>query len=373
MHDQLSPTSSPMPSSSLAFRNFSQTCKSPETRGTYTKFVNRFMNYLQIPRGEYDKLLEKDPKIIQMDICDYITFLRQIHASPATISLNVAALTKFFTMNDIISLNWKKIKSFEPEKEKVAEDRPYTHEEIKSLLDKSSDRNRAIILLMSSSGVRVGVVSQLRIKDLKAIDRYNIYKINVYPRSKLSAYVTFCTPECRNAIDGYIDWRKRFGERITDDSPLFRRDFNVHGNLVRDIRKITRATIMRFMSKLVRDAGLRNMPLENQGYKRAEIMLSHGFRKFFETNAFKAGMDNMYLRRLMGQKSGLEDAYLKLSEEELLEGDSKHTGYIGIIDQLTINEENRLKRENIILKNEVGEIRQALDELEKVKKHLGLS
>ena len=34
----------------------------------------------------------------------------------------------------------------------------------------------------------------------------------------------------------------------------------------------------------------------------------------------------------MGQQSGLEDAYLKLSEEELLEGDSKHAGYVDIID-----------------------------------------
>jgi phage FluMu gp28-like protein len=55
-------------------------------------------------------------------------------------------------------------------------------------------------------------------------------------------------------------------------------------------------------------------------------------------------MDHIYIRRLMGQKSGLEDSYLKLSEEELLEGDSKHIGYIGVIDQLTINEENKLKR-----------------------------
>ena len=39
----------------------------------------------------------------------------------------------------------------------------------------------------------------------------------------------------------------------------------------------------------------------------------------------------------------LEDSYLKLTEEELLEGDSKHVGYMGIIDQLTINEENRCK------------------------------
>ena len=85
------------------------------------------------------------------------------------------------------------------------------------------------------------------------------------------------------------------------------------------------------------------MPTEKK-VKRLEIMTNHGFRKFFEKHAYEAGMDHMYIRRLMGQKSGLEDAYLKLSEEELLEGDNRHVGYIGIIDQLTIDESHRLKK-----------------------------
>jgi hypothetical protein len=85
--------------------------------------------------------------------------------------------------------------------------------------------------------------------------------------------------------------------------------------------------------------------MEGKTPKRHLVMMNHGFRKFFETNSFKAGMNNIYLRRLMGQKAGLEDAYLKTSEEELLEGDSRHIGYIGAIDQLTINEEHKLRRE----------------------------
>ena len=105
------------------------------------------------------------------------------------------------------------------------------------------------------------------------------------------------------------------------------------------------------MWTLLRNVGLLEIPLESKIGQRNIVMMNHGFRKFFETNAFKAGMDHMYLRRLMGRKSGLEDAYLKLSEEELLEGDSKHTGYIGIIDQLTIDESQRLRKENRILAN----------------------
>jgi hypothetical protein len=84
---------------------------------------------------------------------------------------------------------------------------------------------------------------------------------------------------------------------------------------------------------------------ESHKHYRSHIMECHGLRKFFETNAVKAGMDLIYVRRLMGQSAGLEDSYLRLSEEELLEGDDRHVGYIGIIDQLTIEESNRLKKE----------------------------
>ena len=41
----------------------------------------------------------------------------------------------------------------------------------------------------------------------------------------------------------------------------------------------------------------------------------------------------------MGHSSGLEDSYLKLSEEQVLEGNDKMGGYICAINALTINDE----------------------------------
>jgi hypothetical protein len=102
-------------------------------------------------------------------------------------------------------------------------------------------------------------------------------------------------------------------------------------------------------------------------------MMTHGMPKFFETNAFKAGMEHMYIRRLMGQKSGLEDAYLKLSEEDLLEGDNKHVGYVGIIDQLTIDPKNRLELENKQLKQEVSRFSKMEHQIEELNRRIGLS
>ena len=123
---------------------------------------------------------------------------------------------------------------------------------------------------------------------------------------------------------------------------------------------------MKAITQLWIDVGMKKQRLESEGYKRYDIMRSHGMRKFFEGNAFKVGMDHIYIRRLLGQRSGLEDSYLKLSEEELLEGDSKHAGYIGIIDQLTIHEENRLKRKVDTLTMDRTKLESRLDRLEEL-------
>ena len=181
----------------------------------------------------------------------------------------------------------------------------------------------------------------------------------------------YCSAECRKEIDSYLEWRKRWGERLQDDSPVFRREYNTEGKI--QVRPLTVKAIQNFMNVLLKDTGLRKVPLENQKYERSHIMMCHGFRKFFETNAFKAGMDHMYLRRLMGQKSGLEDAYLKLSEEELLEGDSRHIGFIGVIDQLTINEENKLRREVENLRMEKSKLDKAISRIDVLYQKMGIT
>jgi integrase len=317
----------------IAYRNFIGTCRTSSTRYIYKKALEYFLSYLQLGPSDYVKLLEMDTKIAQMNICDYISYLRR---TSQTVTAYVSAIRKFYVMNDVL-LNWEKIHSFKGEEEKRAEDRPYVHSEILTMLQKTTQRNRAMILLICSGGLRVGSLPFLRVKDLEPIDRYNIYKVNVYATSKRSSYFSFCTPGCRKEIDSYLEWRRRLGECIESESPLFRREF---GSLqIQQPQPLTRAGIRFLVNKLLRNTGIRpGIPsTEFRKHYRSHIMECHAYRKFFEKNAVKAGMDLIYVRRLMGQDSGLEDSYLKLSEEELLEGDDRHVGYAGIIDQLTVS------------------------------------
>jgi hypothetical protein len=99
---------------SLAYHNFVDTCRSQATRRVYIKALRYFMGYLRLSLQAYDKLLDKDPKFIQMDICDF--YFHEKNHSSATVTLYVAALNEFFAMNDVTTLNWKKIHSFEGER-----------------------------------------------------------------------------------------------------------------------------------------------------------------------------------------------------------------------------------------------------------------
>jgi site-specific recombinase XerD len=209
------------------------------------------MRYLRLNDNDYDKLLDKDVKHIQLDFITWYKSKNQNNS--ASILCYIAAINKFYSMNDV-TLNWKKINSYRGEHEKIAEDRPYTHSEIQTLISHATPRNRAIILLMSSAGLRLGAIPSLRIRDLEAIEKYGNYKINVYAKSVKSRYFTFCTPECRREIDSYLEYRRRWAERITDDSPLFRADYNIQKTTT--AKPITNYTIRGLTANLLSRFGL---------------------------------------------------------------------------------------------------------------------
>jgi hypothetical protein len=69
--------------------------------------------------------------------------------------------------------------------------------------------------------MRAGALPKLRLKHLKEVADYNIYRITVYENTT-SEYITYCSPEARTAIDTYLEYRKRHGERLIPASFLLR-------------------------------------------------------------------------------------------------------------------------------------------------------
>lgn len=298
-------------------------------------------------KGIYDKLLG-EPRLVQSQIIEYVMYLReQKKLTSASIRSITSALRRFYDMNDL-ELKWKKIHSYVGHNKRKSKDRPYTKEEISKFLEKGDQRERMMILLMYSTGMRIGALPSLRIRNLEKVDKYDLYKITVYENEN-EEYVTFCSPECRKAIDSYLEYRKRQGEHLKDDAPLIREEFDITDELhIANPRPISVETLRGLIKRLGAMSGVIERRAqtkdENKKIERRPVMGTHGYRKAFETTAIKSGMSPLYVRMLMGQKSGLESAYFRPSMTELLEGNAKMIGYTSLVDVLTINEEHRLRQ-----------------------------
>jgi site-specific recombinase XerC len=285
-----------------AFLNFSQTIKSPKTRANYIQTLNYYMKFSRVEN--YDDLLRfsSTPQgllSIQKNLILFIEYCKQRGLSYNTIHSYVTGLHHFYEYNDV-NLKWKRINAHLPAKEKRIDDRAYTHDEIKRMVDIANLRDKAILLVMCSSGARVDAVPSLLIKDLTEIE-YNgvsIYEIRYYRLSN-DEYRGYCTPEAKKAIDDYLRYRKQCGERITDNSPLFRKEFNRRDDMdIANAASITKYTINHLVVELLDKSGVRPKgrmtPEELQkgiNTKRTDIQMNHAFRKFAISNMIRARLE----------------------------------------------------------------------------------
>lgn len=146
----------------------------------------------------------------------------------------MCCIKTLFDINDF-DLRWsKKLVKFKGNRRdnvKNNEIRGYTIDEISRIYHSAQDqRVKVMILLMCSTGIRVGTFLSLRIRNLIPIDRYGIYQVVVYENTS-SQHYTFCSQECRKEIDNYIEFRKRNGETIRPESPLIREQFNTRNRI----------------------------------------------------------------------------------------------------------------------------------------------
>jgi site-specific recombinase XerC len=190
------------------YLNFVNSIKSDVTKKTYEYNLRLFMEFCGIDK--FEDLIGRQNQIIT-----YLMSLREKKLSYNSISTRLNAIYHFYDMNDV-SLNKKKIKMFKGEYTRKVVDRAYTHEEISKMLDVSDLRTKTIVLLMASSGIRIGSLPDIRIRNLEKVN--NIYKVTVYEGSN-SQYFTFCTPECTSYIDAYLDFRTKNGENRQSFGP----------------------------------------------------------------------------------------------------------------------------------------------------------
>lgn len=382
----------------ILYSDFIYSIKTEVSRQTYVKCLKYYMKFLGV--NTLKDLIDKKPqKIIESEIKAYLIYLRnQKKISYVTASLYLTTVRKFYHVNSEYNFKWDLISSYLGNDDtdndnyknnnsdltaveaqaQEQQDRPYSRTEIKQMFNAAQDiRVKIIISLMVSSGLRYGAVTILNIGDLERIEKYNLYQITAYRKSKKYKYYTFCSPECTTLIDSYFEYRKSKGEILKPSSPLIREQFNTKDKLkVNNPRHLT-LTTFRFLINdvLTRYTTLRKKLTFNYENRRKEgrnpTMLTHGMRKFFTVECTKAGVYHEFVEIMLGHKlSGVRSHYMIPDTQTLLEGTKEVKGYVTAVDSLTINDENRLKLENQNLKQRDDQIDKRFKAIEEENKIL---
>ena len=182
--------------------------------------------------------------------------------NPSTIPNYFSPIKKLLTANDV-SVNWKRVTNSFPELDSVNKTQGWTREDIRLMLDHTKNaRNRAHILTLASSGMRVGGM-QLRWGDLTPIHDVDgkmvneedmegrvsgepeCVAVNVCRRTP-DEYVTFITPEAYRTIMEYaVEWEADVGKKPKDDDPIFKSNGKVlKGLTASGISNIIRETAL---------------------------------------------------------------------------------------------------------------------------------
>src|SRR6185437_8825237 len=114
-------------------------------------------------KSRYQDMLLLPDSELESKIRDYIVHLRHDkRLALATVSNYIAPIIPFYDMNNF-TLHWKRLKKFKAKHYSLVEDRPYTRQQIKQLVDAAPLRDKCIILIMCSAGLRRGAIQHLRI------------------------------------------------------------------------------------------------------------------------------------------------------------------------------------------------------------------
>jgi integrase len=332
---------------------------SQHTKNNYRKSFSHFLECSHTTESDLLTRAQQNPRLVEALIIKHIKYMAETQKlKHGTIHTHCASIYHFFRMNDI-NLNTRKIMRFLPPNEGTREDRAYTHQEIQNILQRTDERSRVAILLMASTGMRIGALRVIQVGDLKKMEEYqNLYRITVYANSPKDRYYTFCTPECAAAIDSYLEYRSRFGEVLKPEAPLIRDQFDITDPFHIQRPKTLSEDSCFWVIKQV---------LKRSGRRAPNVKQSHGFRKFAITQLIKAKVDYDSREYLVGHKGsrGLGVNYDRTTEEDrLLE-------YLKAVDLLTINSENRLKRKIYQLESQHSDEWNALKaEMNKLKEVL---
>ncbi len=336
-----------------SYVNMLDAVKSKVSRLTYGRTLRLYCEFTQMDTDKLIEIANKDLPGATEQVKTYMRHLKERvevkkDLQPKSVALYFSTVKLLYTMNDIL-MNWTKISKMMPEKT-TQEDRAYRKEEIDKILKVADIREKVIVLLLATAGLRIGALPDLKVKHLSPMNSKDgkllAARLTVYPNTP-DEYFTFITPECYTAIQEYLEYRKRNHEKVTGDAPLIRNKIRQGVPLNSSSRGNPKQLTSPSMSVIVWRLLIRSGVRELTDTKRYAVKMDHGFRKFFNTTCKKAKVDGIHKEMFLGHATGLDDSYYRPEPEDLL------PDYLKVIPSLTFDDTEVLKVQNMSLQKEI--------------------
>lgn len=249
-------------------------------------------------------------------------------------NVSFSAIKHHLVMKERLILGWERIAKALGESEAKNNLEGYSKGQIQKLLGVCDVKYKAIVLFLSSSGIRREALVELKLEDMEYLDEYKLYKLKVYRRTNWE-YTAFTTPEAAEAVKYYIDQYKPkfwlFPSRFSEEEHM---GTGVISGMIR---------------KLNLTLGIGSAKSHLTSF-RSGIPSVHGLRHFTISQMKKAKVDLEIAKLLTGHSIGIRKGYLsKYDDNDLLQD------YLPAIPFLTINETLQLQKKVETLETEKDE------------------
>jgi integrase len=225
-----------------------------------------------------------------------------------TLRLWVAGIKKFLRANGI-KVYAEDIKELMPRITKRRKKEAPSKEQLREVANYLSLRGKVILGLACGSGLRIGTIRTLQLKDIDLtqnppmlkipystiIDDKVVRKMKGATSDDRRVHITWMTPETKEWLQSYLAYRERHGEKLTPDSFVI--SYNFRGGAVSKVGKPLRYWMM---WKELRQA-LKKAGFATKG--RAELH-PHIFRAYFRTMLTQAGVSEPDIECLMAHQGG---------------------------------------------------------------------
>lgn len=347
----------------------------PESKRQYPKRLQVFFNFLGLRGDIYEQSIsfvkrykEQDGEELERQLIMFAGFQKERvekkEISPSTAPNYFKAVKLYLESNRMgRNVSWKFVSKAMPRGFSFADDRAPTLEEIQKLLEFPDRRIKPLVLILVSSGIRIGAFEELRWKHItpihdKETNEITAAKIVVYPGDR-EQYYSYLTPECYHALEEWMDYRSSCGEQINKESFVMRDIWQYDDKVgIARPKPLNSFAITRLLNRAWQSQKIR--PKLEKGSKRHEFKTAHGFRKYFKTQMEQARVPSIKVELLLGHSLGVTDSYARFSEEQMLQD------YLIGADYVTVNQTVVLINKS--LKKQEETIQKSLKEMEEKQK-----